>query len=168
MMKKRLAKMNKFGRFVNTDCYGTRKVGTVRWGGLWTVPQYMVDTYGFGWEHPNGTIMKPGAHYMYDGCSIPPILWNWPGFDPNTFEWSGLMHDFEVRHGGLYVRFPLGQSFIFTRTSRLVADNHLRMWIGAEGGNSCQRSMYYRGVRMGSPFQKFPSIRWWDDDVTEK
>lgn len=152
-----------FGKFINTDSYKATRIGTTYWLWLWPIAQYEVTTFEFGWEAPNGDILRPVPKFRSDEVSTPPIIWWIPGYSPNRFEWAGLMHDSECQYGGVLRKKPDEEDFHFIRTTRPVANDHLRVWVGAEGGNAFERESYRSGVRLGAMFQKFPSVGYWDE-----
>ena len=159
----REAHVSNFEKFINTDCYKATRIGTAYWMWLWPIAQYEVTAFGFGWEAPDGDILRSVPKFRSDEVSTPPFIWCIPGYSPNRFEFSGLMHDSECGYGGVFRKKPQEKEFHFVRTTRSIADDHLRIWVGAEGGNAFERETYHGGVRLGAVFQKFPSEKYWDD-----
>lgn len=151
------------GQFLNKKSYTLTKVADKPWGWLWNVTEYEVKTFGLLWQAADGLQVKPFPEYISDGCSTPPPMWNMPSLDPDRFLLTGLFHDGGCKYGGLLIKDVCEKEFTFRRLTRLDLDNYLRLWVGAEGGNAVQRWLYYRGVRMGAPFMRFPGIRYWDE-----
>ena len=157
---------NTFGKFMNVpDGYAMHKLRDDSWGWFWSVPVYRVDIIEptpLLWQAPDGHQEKCVPVFESDDCSTPPLMWNMPGLNPDRFLLSGLHHDCICKYGGLFVRAIGETDFHFQRMTRLDGDNRLRLWVGAEGGNAAQRWEYFRGVRIGAMYQKFPEIGYWD------
>jgi hypothetical protein len=148
-----MTRRQEFGEFINGAPVHCEWQSQHSWGYFWKVDEwiYYADPINpMTYVAPNGDQVQPDKHFKTDFGSIPPPMMAMPSLSRTRFIHSYLLHDSGCRHHGLWFKRPNETLFTFRGVTREECDLLLFNCIGAEGGNAFQRSMIYRGVRIGS------------------
>lgn len=97
---------------------------------------------------------QPDRHFITDGGSIPPPLWDSPfvSLGPWDFPRAYPFHDSGFTYGGLYVRFAGEYRFTFTLMGRTKLNRLLCRMIRADGGDWIDAQTVGTGLTIGSGF----------------
>lgn len=97
---------------------------------------------------------QPDRHFITDGGSIPPPLWDAPfvSLGPWDFPRAYPFHDSGFTYGGLYIRFSDDSEFRFTLLVRAQLNRLLCRMILADGGDWIDAKTVGAGLAIGSGF----------------
>lgn len=135
-----------------------------RWGFFWKIPLEdfhldPVDPLTF-WDEDCVAYQPDRNVSGTDGGSIPPPLWVIPGLSSKGLPRAYYFHDSAFRYGGLYVKRPGEERFVFRRLTRRQCNILLGRMVRPDGGGRAQECMILTGLAIGSWFA-------WDEEKQE-
>jgi hypothetical protein len=93
-------------------------------------------------------------HFDTDGGSIPPIVRITPfvHLDPWNFARSYLFHDCIYQYGGIYIKYPTDDKFLFRLLTRQQTDQLLSDMLPLDGATNADQKVIMSGIWIGSRF----------------